>query len=54
MPHALFEDVLASEVASGAVTERFELPPVRDGRGGPHSMLGALKKIIHCDQLYER
>lgn len=50
----LFEDVLASEVASGAVTERFELPPVRDGRGGPHSMLGALKKIIHCDQLYER
>ena len=50
----LFEDVLASEVANGAVTERFDLPPIRDGRGGPHSMLGALKKIIHCDQLYER
>ena len=50
----LYEDVLASEVACGSVTQSFELPPIRDGRGGPHSMLGALKKIIRCDQLYER
>ena len=51
---ALREDVLAREIADGAVAESFELPPVRDGRGGPHSMIGALKKIIHFDQLYER
>lgn len=50
----LYEDVLASEVASGAVAQTFEVPQVRDRRGGPHTMLGALKKIIHCDQLYER
>lgn len=50
----LREDVMAVEVAQGAVAERFELPPVRDGRGGPHSMIGALKKIIRFDQLYER
>lgn len=51
---ALREDVMARELACGDVAERFELPRVRDGRGGPHSMIGALKKIIHCDQLYER
>ncbi len=50
----LREDVMASEIADGAVAERFDLPPVRDGRGGPHSMIGALRKIIHFDQLYER
>ena len=50
----LREDVMARELADGDVAERFEMPRVRDGRGGPHSMIGALKKIIHCDQLYER
>ena len=50
----LYEDVLSSEVAGGCVTESFEMPRVRDRRGGPHTMLSALKKIIHCDQLYER
>ena len=50
----LYEDVLSSEVAGGCVTESFEMPSVRDRRGGPHTMLSALKKIIHCDQLYER
>ncbi len=50
----LHEDVMAREVAGGDVACSFELPAVRDGRGGPHSMLGALKKLIHCDQLYER
>ena len=50
----LYEDVLSSEVAGGCVTESFEMPRVRDRRGGPHTMLNALKKIIHCDQLYER
>ena len=50
----LYEDVLSSEVAGGCVTESFEMPRVRDRRGGPHTMLSALKKIIQCDQLYER
>ena len=50
----LREDVMARELADGNVAERFSMPRVRDGRGGPHSMIGALKKIIHCDQLYER
>ena len=50
----LHEDVMAREVAGGDVACSFELPAIRDGRGGPHSMLGALKKLIHCDQLYER
>ncbi len=50
----LYEDVMAREVACGDVACSFELPPINDGRGGPHSMLGALKKLIHCDQLYER
>lgn len=50
----LHEDVMAPEVLAGAVVERFVLPPVTDDRGGAHSMIGALRKIIHCDQLYER
>ena len=50
----LHEDVMAGEVLAGAVVERFVLPPVTDDRGGAHSMIGALRKIIHCDQLYER
>lgn len=50
----LHEDVMAREVLAGAVVERMVLPPVTDDRGGAHSMIGALRKIIHCDQLYER
>lgn len=50
----LHNDVMAAEILEGAVVERFVLPPVTDDRGGAHSMIGALRKIIHCDQLYER
>lgn len=50
----LHDDVMAAEVLAGTVVERFVLPPVTDDRGGAHSMIGALRKIIHCDQLYER
>ena len=50
----LHEDVMAREVVAGEVAERFELPRVTDDRGGPHSMYGALKKIVKCDQFYER
>lgn len=50
----LHEDVMARELVTGEVVERFEMPPVTDGRGGPHSMYGALKKIIKCDQFFER
>lgn len=50
----LHEDVMARELAAGDVVERFEMTPVTDDRGGPHSMFGALKKIIKCEQFYER
>lgn len=50
----LHEDVMAREVVAGEVVERTVLLPVTDDRGGAHSMIGALRKIIHCDQLYER
>lgn len=50
----LHEDVMAREVVAGEVVERMVLPPVTDDRGGPHSMIGALRKIINCEQLYER
>jgi Fe-S-cluster-containing hydrogenase component 2 len=50
----LHEDVMAREVVAGNVVERFYLPPITDGRGGPHSMYGALKKFVRCDQFYER
>lgn len=50
----LHEDVMAREVMAGGVVEKTYLKPVTDGRGGPHSMYGALKKFVRCDQFYER
>ncbi len=50
----LAEDVMADAFASSSVVEHVVMPPITDGRGGPHSMLGAMKKLMKIDQFYER
>ncbi len=50
----LYEDVMARDVASGAVVQRWVLPSVRDDRGRAHSVVNRMKKALNIDQIYER
>ncbi|MEE8715967.1 MAG: 4Fe-4S dicluster domain-containing protein [Coriobacteriales bacterium] len=51
---SLREDVMAGDISAGAVAEHVVMPPIRDGRGTPHQMLGAIKKLMKTDCVYER
>ena len=48
------EDVMAPDVASGAVVQHWVLPSVTDDRGRAHSVVNRMKKMLNIDQIYER
>ena len=50
----LYEDVMAPDVASGAVVQHWVLPSVTDDRGRAHSVVNRMKKMLNIDQIYER
>ncbi len=50
----LLEDVMAPDVASGAVVQHWVLPSVTDDRGRAHSVVNRMRKLLSIDQVYER
>ena len=50
----LYEDVMAPDVASGAVVQHWVLPSVTDDRGRAHSVVNRMKKLLNIEQIYER
>ena len=50
----LYEDVMAPDVASGAVVQHWVLPSVTDDRGHAHSVVNRMRKLLSIDQVYER
>ena len=50
----LYEDVMAPDVASGAVVQHWVLPSVTDDRGRAHSVVNRMKKMLNIEQIYER
>ncbi len=50
----LLEDVMAGDVASGAVVQHWVLPSVTDDRGRAHSVVNRMRKLLSIDQVYER
>ena len=50
----LLEDVMAPDVASGAVVQHWVLPSVTDDRGRAHSVVNRMRKMLSIDQVYER
>lgn len=53
--HALtLSHEVSSSVIASAEVSRFVMPPLENEPSGPHSILGSMKKMISCDQIYER
>ena len=50
----LYEDVMAPDVASGAVVQHWVLPSITDDRGRAHSVVNRMRKLLSIDQVYER